>query len=174
LMESHDWRVRKRVSLRGKNLENLVLSVGIATVGFKDHRQWRQPVAMLIRKRCAQAYKKTKSRGIQRLAASHDRACDGPRSVFMEPSGAFDFSLQQRAVESVLKVARTEFGDGFDDFEAAQIRRMAHRRAPITADYRNVKQIWICAKQVDDPFAIVSPNGGVEGPRYRVSGDSLL
>ena len=60
-----------------------------------------------------------------------------------QPFGTFELSLEHCAIEGMVKIARSELGYGFDDFEPAEVGGMAHRRTPIAAPDRNVKQLWI-------------------------------
>ena len=112
--------------------------------------------------------------GIERLARAHHDARLQARAVGEEPARALDLSLQQRAIERVLKVARAERRHRLDDLESAEVRRVAHRRAPVAAPQRNVQHFRVRLDEPNGGLAIVGANRGHQLLDDAVRGAALL
>ena len=94
--------------------------------------------------------------------------------MLKQPGGTCKLSLEHRPIESVLEVARSEFGYAFDDFKPAQIGGVAHGWPPIAAPDRNVKQLWMRPEDANGRFTVVGANCRVEVCGKRVRVDSLF
>ena len=58
----------------------------------------------------------------------------------MQPARALDPPLKQGAVEGVLEISRAQRRHGLDDFQPAEVGRVAHRRSPVSADDGEMQQ----------------------------------
>src|SRR5687768_1270797 len=78
----------------------------------------------------------------------------------MKQPGSFNLALQQRAIDSVLKISRAEVIQHPDDSVAAEIRRIAHRWSPVAVTNAGVlvNQVWVFCNQVAHGFEIVAPD----------------
>jgi hypothetical protein len=107
-------------------------------VRLEHHRQRREVIAVFVRERRLHFRGEADAVGIERLARAHHYARLHARAVGEESTRALDFSLKQRATERVLKVARAKGRHRLDDLEPANVRRVAHRRAPVAAPQRDM------------------------------------
>jgi hypothetical protein len=67
----HGRRVGQLVAALRKQLEHLVLARRIPAVRLKDHRERREPIAVVVRDRATELGDETQALGFQRLASAH-------------------------------------------------------------------------------------------------------
>ena len=154
------------VAVPGERIEDGVLPVGVPTVRPEHERERRESVAVLIGERRARLGEELEARGVERLAAAHHDARLQRRPVCVQPACALDLSLQQRAIECVLKVPRAQCGHRLDDLQPTQVGRVAHRRSPVAAHQRHVQQMRL---GLDDPSRSVAIVGA-DRERQRTGG----
>ena len=94
--------------------------------------------------------------------------------MFVQPSGARDLTLQYGAVEGMLNIPRAECSDSLNDFESAEVRGMAHRRAPVAAPHRKMQHLRFGPQNLHDRVAIVRANRLLQFVRRGTRGDAML
>ena len=112
--------------------------------------------------------------GIQRFACAHDDARLRFRAVLVQPARAFDPSLKQRAIEGVLEIPSAQQRHGLDDFQPAEVGRVAHRRSPVSADQRDMQQLRARLNQPHCAVAIIGADCSDQCLGQRVCVDALL
>ena len=92
----------------------------------------------------------------------------------MQPAGALDLALQERAIEGVLDVLPTELGGDLDARETTEVGGVAHRRTPVAAADGEVQQRRVVVQEPTQRGVIVGADGGVDRTGVRVQFDPLL
>src|SRR5215472_876208 len=119
-----------------EQIENIVLSGGVAAIGFQYQGNRCERVVVLVGERRTNLKQKPEPCSIERLARAHDDSGRKLRAVSVQPTGAVELALQHRAVEGVLVIASTEVGTHLDDFQSTEISSVAHGRTPIAIPHR--------------------------------------
>lgn len=151
-------RVRQRVALPRENLQHRVLPFRMPPVRLQRQPEWREPIPLRVRERRAQLRQETEPGRVQRLTHPHDQSGRELRPVFVQPARAFQFSLEQRAIERMLMVPRAQRRNCLDHLQPAQVRRVAHRWTPIAAPQRNVQQVRMRPQQPHRGLAVILVN----------------
>src|SRR5262249_16268993 len=110
-----------------------MLALGIAAIGFERQGQWCQAITLRVRERSFEIGEKIQGGRIECFARAHHNAGNDFRAVFMQPTGRFELSLEQRTVESMLKITRAKCCNGFNNLESTKIGCVAHGWSPIAA-----------------------------------------
>lgn len=133
-MKRHHRRFGQVIAALRKDFKDLVLSVGIPAVGAQDQGERCKVIAIVVRKGGVQLCEKADALAIQGFASAHDDARARFCAVFVQPARASDLPLKQRAIEGVLKISGSQSSQRLDDFQPAEVRCVAHRWAPVSAD----------------------------------------
>ena len=173
-MKRHHRRVGQSVAALRKDLENRVLFLGMPAIRLEHHRKRSEAIAVLVRERRVRFRGEADAVGIERLARAHHYARLHARAVGEEPARALDLPLKHRAIDRVLKVARAKRRHRLDDLEPANVRRMAHRRAPVAAPQRDMQYFRMRLDEPNGGSAIVGANRGHQLLGDAVRGDALL
>ena len=141
-------------------LQALVFFGRIATVGLQHQRDRSQRVTALVFHSCADAQQKLETVAVQRLRGTHDDASFEAGARRPKLARGVQLSLQTRPVEGVLCVLCPEIEQHRDDLVTPEIRRVAHRRAPVAANTSCilVQKVGILRDEVADGINIVLPD----------------
>jgi hypothetical protein len=66
--------------------------------------------------------------------------------------------LKYGAIERVLMVAGAQFGARLNNFDPSEIGSVAHGRAPVSAQYREVQHLGVLAQSRSDRGAVIGPD----------------
>ena len=80
----------------------------------------------------------------------------------MQPSRALDPPLKQGAVEGVLEITCAQRRHGLDDFQPSEVGRVAHRRAPVSADDGEMQQFGAHLNQPYSGIPIIRADCGLQ------------
>src|SRR5436309_2968146 len=92
----------------------------------------------------------------------------------MQPSRALDPPLKQGTVEGVLEITCAQLRHGLDDFQPSEVGRVAHGRAPVSADDGNMQQFGAHLNKPYSCIPIIRADCRFQRFSQRIGGNPLL